>query len=198
MKPVVVAVVVVVVVASPIFDRTPLLVFPPPFPFSHLPRRADSTLYNLILQSRRAVKGADFTSHVETRDFTHDPSECRGRGKTSRPVALPTSRRWQYSARESFHSNLTGMHVCTCREYKACENLSRSLPQYIRLRWPSRIFPGIVEGNKGEIRENRLDDFFLDVVVYVYIRGNMVIIKMRFFFCFIEVKKWKKKIGMVR
>lgn len=30
----------------------------------------------------------------------------------------------QHGARESFHSNLTGMHVCTCREYKACENLS--------------------------------------------------------------------------
>lgn len=103
--------------------------------------RADSALYNLILQSRKAVKATDFTSHRDARACCTQPlypAASRAARVISRTILIRTrnvefrgvARVTTYSlaifndAEESFHSNLTGMHVCTCREYKARENLS--------------------------------------------------------------------------
>lgn len=94
--------------------------------------RADSALYNLILQSRKAVKATDFTSrrdahaHVphtsctRTHDFTHDslpvPNE-----RTS-PVA--TSLAMLNNSGKLFAPILRGCTYRACREYKASGNWS--------------------------------------------------------------------------
>lgn len=79
------------------------------------PPRCACMLHTATVSGRVAGSTRDFTDVlVRTRNV-----EFRGVARvTTYSLAIFND------AEESFHSNLTGMHVCTCREYKARENLS--------------------------------------------------------------------------